>query len=67
MRSDAAVHSHRAHTLLTAEEALYEAYRKVRYFGVAYRDPKAVELANRLKRDWQNAGAKRRRIMRSKP
>jgi hypothetical protein len=66
LRNAAAIHSHKAHVLLMAEEALYEAYRKTRYYGVAFSDPNMQELSDILKREWKNTGAKRRRVMRKK-
>lgn len=63
----AAMHSLQAHSVRMLEGALYEAYRKARFVGVAYQDSRAMGLASRLKMDYRNAAAKRRRIMGKKP
>jgi Trk K+ transport system NAD-binding subunit len=59
----AANHSARAHSIYEMEVALHRAYREVAFNEWRYEDKTLSDLRHRLRKDWENAAAKRRRIM----
>jgi len=59
----AVTHFMEAFCIRELERMLRDAHRQARYNGVAFSDPSALTLAERLKKDRKNTAARRRRVM----